>query len=254
MTTELSLLCIAGFFAGFIDAVVGGGGLIQIPAMLILLPGLPVATAIGTTKIPSFCGTSLAATQYARRVKLNYKHVGLMAVLASCAAFAGSKVLTIVHNDFMEPLLLLVLVGVAMYTYRKKNFGVHSEKEHTEAQHRIFIIAISLIIGFYDGFIGPGSGSFLILAFITLLGFDFLKASATAKFINLSTNIGSIVLFAMSGHILYNIALPMAACNAAGGMLGAKLAILRGNTFIRVFFLTVVMLMIVRFGYDVFWK
>ena len=251
---ELLLLCLAAFAAGFLDAVVGGGGLIQIPAALLLMPGIPIATVIGTTKIPSFCGTSFAAVQYSRCVQLNYKHLGLMALLAGCAAFTGSRVLTIVSNDFIKPLLLLVLIGVAIYTYRKKNFGIHSEKEHTETQHLIFIILISLVLGFYDGFIGPGSGSFFILAFITLLGFDFLKASATAKVINLATNIGSIVLFSMSGKIIYGIALPMAACNAAGGFLGAKLAILRGNKFIRIFFLSVVMLMIVRFAYDLFYK
>jgi uncharacterized membrane protein YfcA len=252
--TELLLLCLAAFIAGFVDAVVGGGGLIQIPAALVLLPGFPVATVIATTKIPSFCGTSLAAMQYSRRVQLNYKHLALMAAIACPSAFIGSKVLTVVSNDFMKPFLLVVLMGVAIYTYSKKNFGVHSEKEHTERQHTIYICIISLILGFYDGFIGPGTGSFLILAFITLLGFNFLKASATAKFVNLSTNIGSIILFASSGRIIYSIALPMALCNAAGGFLGARLAILRGNAFIRVFFLCIVTATIVRFAYDVFHK
>lgn len=254
MTTELILLCLAAFAAGFVDAVVGGGGLIQIPAALILLPGYPVATVIGTTKFPSFCGTSLAAMQYSRKVTLNYKHLGLMAAIACVCAFSGSKLLTVVSNDFMKPLLLVVLSGVAIYTYSKKNFGVHSEKDHSEKAHLIFIVIISLVLGFYDGFIGPGTGSFLILAFITLLGFDFLKASATAKFINLATNTGSIILFFSSGKILYQYAIPMAICNAAGGFLGARLAILRGNSFIRIFFLIVVILMIARFAYDVFIK
>ncbi len=247
-------LCLAAFAAGFVDAVVGGGGLIQIPAALILLPGFPVATVIGTTKLPSFCGTSLAARQYSRRVKLNYKRIGLMMLLASPAAFFGSHVLTQVSNAFMKPLLLAILVAVAVYTYSKKNFGEHSERDHTEFQHLIYIISMSLVVGFYDGFVGPGSGSFLILLFITLLGYDFLRSSATAKFVNLSTNIGSIILFAMSGRILYQFALPMAACNAAGGVLGARLAILRGNKFIRIFFLTIVTVMILRFAYDLFFK
>ena len=254
MTTELILLCLAAFAAGFVDAVVGGGGLIQIPAALILLPGFPVATVIGTTKFPSFCGTSLAAMQYSRKVRLNYKHLGLMAGIASVCAFTGSRMLTLVSNDFMKPFLLVVLSCVAVYTYTKKNFGEHSEKDHSEKTHLIFIVLISLILGFYDGFIGPGTGSFLILAFITLLGFDFLKASATAKFVNLATNTGSIILFFSSGKILYQFAIPMAVCNAAGGFLGARLAILRGNSFIRIFFLVVVILMIARFAYDVFIK
>lgn len=110
---------------------------------------------------------------------------------------------------------------------------------------------ISLVIGFYDGFIGPGAGSFLILSFVGLLGFDFLKASAHAKFVNLATNLGSIAFFTISGKIVYSIALPMAACNALGGWLGARLAILRGNKFIRIFFLIVVCATIIRFAYDV---
>jgi len=254
VSTELLLLCLAAFAAGFLDAVVGGGGLIQIPAMLVLFPGIPVATAIGTTKIPSFCGTSFAAVQYSRKVDVHYKHLGLMLAIAGVSAFLGSRLLTVVSNDFMKPLLLVVLSGIAIYTYRKKQFGSHSENEHTDAQHLFFAIAIALVLGFYDGFIGPGTGSFLILTFITLLGFDFLKASATAKFINLATNIGSITLFAVSGRIIYSIALPMAVCNAAGGFLGARMAILRGNAFIRIFFLCVVIAMIIRFGYDVFMK
>ncbi len=254
MISELAILCVAAFAAGFIDAVVGGGGLIQIPVALVVLPQFPVATVIGSTKIPSFCGTSIAAYQYSRKVKLDYKRVLLMAVIAGVSAFIGSKLLTTVSNDFMKPFLLAVLSGVAIYTYTKKNFGIHTEKDHTELTHLIFSILMSLILGFYDGFIGPGTGSFLILTFITLLGYDFLRASANAKFINLATNIGSIILFTTSGRVLYQFALPMAACNAIGGFLGAKLAILRGNTFIRVFFLCVVIATMLRFAYDVFFK
>jgi len=250
----LLFLCLAAFAAGFVDAVVGGGGLIQIPAMLILLPGVPVATAIGTTKIPSFCGTSLAAHQYSRKVQLVPKRILLMMAIASPLAFLGSHALTLVSNAFMKPMLLVILIGVALYTYSKKNFGSHTEQEHTELAHVIYAVAISAVIGFYDGFVGPGSGSFLILAFITFLGYDFLRASAYAKFVNLSTNIGSIVLFALAGRILYAYALPMAAANAVGGVLGARFAILRGNRFIRLFFLAIVSLMIVRFAYDIFLK
>jgi uncharacterized membrane protein YfcA len=254
MTTELIILCIAAFAAGFVDSIVGGGGLIQIPVALVLFPHYPVATVIGTTKIPSFSGTSFAAYKYSRHVEVNYKHIGIMAAVAFVMALLGSKVLTVVSNDFMKPFLLIVLTCVAIYTYKKKHFGVHTEKDHTEREHLLYCIATSFIIGFYDGFIGPGTGSFLILVFITLLGYDFLKAGATAKFVNLATNTGSIILFASTGHILYEIALPMAAFNALGGYLGAKLAIMRGNSFIRIFFLCVVVATLLRFGYDIFFK
>lgn len=252
--SDLILLCIAAFAAGFVDSIVGGGGLIQIPAALILMPQYAVATIIGTTKIPSFTGTSIAAYKYSRHVKLNYKHLLLMGSLAMCSSFAGSKLLTLVSNDFMKPFLLAVLSVVAVYTFVKKNFGTHSEKDHSEKQHIVYAVIISVCIGFYDGFIGPGTGSFLILAFVTLLGYDFLKAGASAKFVNVATNIGSIILFAASGNIIYEIALPMAICNGIGGFLGARLAILRGNTFIRIFFLVVVIGTLIRFAYDVFLK
>jgi uncharacterized membrane protein YfcA len=251
---DLILLCIVAFLAGFTDAIAGGGGLIQTPAALVLLPQYPLATVLGTLKIPSFSGTSIATTQFVRRVQLNWLLIGLMAITAFMAAFAGSTLLTHVNNSFMKPLLLIMLIVVAIYTFTNKRFGDHTEKDHSLRQQIIYSLVISLVIGFYDGFIGPGAGSFLILAFIGLLGFDFLKASAHAKFVNLATNLGSILFFSISGKIIYSIALPMAACNALGGLLGARLAILRGNAFIRIFFLVVVCATIIRFAYDVWFK
>ena len=252
LTIELILLCMAAFTAGFVDAIVGGGGLIQMPAGLVLLPQYPVATVIGTLKVPAFCGTGLAAWQYSKKVELNKKLLPAMMLLACTASFAGSFLLTQVSNSFMKPLLLGVLVLVAIYTYSNKNFGAHTEKTHTPKQEWWYAILLSLIIGLYDGFIGPGAGSFLVLAFISIFGFDFLKASAHAKFVNLSTNFGSIILFAITGKMIYAIAFPMAVCNALGGWTGARLALLRGNNFIRIFFLIVVCITIIRFAYDVF--
>lgn len=252
ITVEIILLCVVAFLAGFVDAVVGGGGLLQTPAGLVLLPQYPVATVIGTLKIPAFSGTSFAAAQYASKVKLNYRLLLVMVTIACMAAYAGSALLNAVSSSFMKPLLLVVLILVAIYTYSNKNFGIHSHKNHNPKQQRLYSIAISLVIGFYDGFIGPGAGSFLVLAFIGLMGLDFLSASANAKFVNLATNFGSIVFFALKGKLILGIALPMAVCNAVGGILGARLAILKGNTFIRIFFLVIICVTILRFAYDVF--
>jgi len=254
ITTTLILLCFIAFAAGFVDAIAGGGGLIQTPLSIVMLPQLPVATVIGTLKVPAFSGTSVAAVQYARRVQLNYRQLAVMAVIAFSAAFAGSTLLTAVSNSFMKPFLLFVLMGVAVYTYSNKKFGIHSHKTHSKATEWWYAILISLVVGFYDGFIGPGAGSFLVIAFISLMGFDFLKASAHAKFVNLATNLGSICLFLLKGKIIFKIALPMAACNMLGGALGARMAILKGNRFIRLFFLCIVCLTIIRFAYDVFLK
>jgi uncharacterized membrane protein YfcA len=251
-TLTLILLCLFAFSAGFVDAIVGGGGLIQTPAALVLLPQLPVATVIGSLKIPAFTGTGFATMQYLKKVKLNWRLAGIMCVTAFLAAFAGSEALTLVSNRFMKPIIFIVLIVVAIYTYSKKNFGQKEHKTHSHKKEMRYALLISASIGFYDGFIGPGAGSFLVLAFIALLGFDFLHASANAKLVNLSTNFGSIVLFLLKGTILWKIALPMAACNGLGGILGARLAIAKGNRFIRVFFLLVITATLLRFGYDVF--
>jgi hypothetical protein len=253
-TYIIILLCIAAFFAGFVDAIVGGGGLIQTPVALILLPNLAVSSIIGSLKIPAFSGASFAANQYLKKVDMNWKLLSIMAIVAFASAFLGSNLLTKVHNDFMKPILLVVLTLIAIYTFTKKDFGIHQAKEHTVKRQLLLAVSISICIGFYDGFIGPGTGSFLVLGFVSVLGFDFLHASANAKMVNLATNFGSICLFVLKGKIIWAIALPMAICNAVGGWTGAKLAIKKGNGFIRVFFLIIVIGTLLRFGYDVFLK
>lgn len=253
-TYIIILLCIAAFAAGFIDAIVGGGGLIQTPAGLILLPNLPVSAVIGSLKIPAFSGTSFAAYQYMKKVTMNWKLLLIMMALAIPSAFIGSTLLTYMSNDFMKPLLLFILSLLAVYTYAKKNFGQQIAKDISQKKQILNAVMISVVVGFYDGFIGPGTGSFLVVAFIALMGFDFLHASANAKMVNLSTNFGSICLFVLKGKIIWAIAIPMAASNACGGWMGAKLAINKGNGFIRIFFLVVVVGTLIRFAYDIFYK
>jgi uncharacterized membrane protein YfcA len=254
MSQEIITLCIAAFAAGFIDAIVGGGGLIQTPATLITLPQYPVATLLGTTKIPSFIGTSMAAWQYARIVQLRWKLLAMMCSIALLAAYAGSKTVSIVSNAFMKPIIFGVLIIVGIYTYSKKNFGSNTTITKPPKNEWLIAASFSLLIGFYDGFIGPGAGSFLVLFFISALEFDFLRASAHAKFVNLATNMGSIIFFSSTGHILYQYAIPMAIFNFTGSIIGTRLAILKGNSFIRIFFLIVVIGTIIRFGYDIFFK
>jgi uncharacterized membrane protein YfcA len=253
-TTTIILLCLFAFLAGFVDAIVGGGGLIQTPAGLILLPQYPVASVIGSLKIPAFTGTAFAARQYLKKVQVNWKQVSLMGLIAFLAAFAGSELLSQVSNRFMKPIIFVVLIGVALYTYTKKSFGQHTHKDIHPKHQFFYSLLISLVIGFYDGFIGPGAGSFLVMAFIGILGYDFLKAGTHAKLINLSTNLGSISLFVLKGSILWSVAIPMAVSNGIGGILGAKLAIYKGNQFIRIFFLLIVTVTLLRFGYDIFFK
>ncbi|HLO73606.1 MAG TPA: TSUP family transporter [Flavobacterium sp.] len=253
-TYTILFLCIASFVAGFIDAIVGGGGLIQTPAALILLPNVPVASIIGTLKIPGFSGTSIATYQYLKRVNVNWKLFAVMALVSFTFAYLGSSLLNVMQNDFMKPLLFAILILLLLYTYLKKDFGQYQSNKLSSKQHYFYAILISIVLGFYDGFIGPGTGSLLIMAFIAFLGFDFLQASANAKLVNLATNFGSITLFVLKGKIIWAVAIPMAICNATGSWLGARLAISKGNGFIRVFFLIIVSIALLRFGYDVFIK
>jgi uncharacterized protein len=252
--SDILQLCGFAFLAGFIDSIVGGGGLVQTPAMLFTLPQFPIPTLFGTTKIPSIVGSLTGAYQYAQRVKLQLPLLLGIAALAFAASAMGSYTLTLVPNTFMKPFALMILIVVFLYTFLKKDFGQLAQSQiHERIQWRNGL-SMALLIGFYDGFFGPGAGSFLVLGFITLIGFDFLKASAHAKLVNVATNLGSVCFFVAKGHVLFEVALPMCFANASGAYLGAKTAILKGNGFIRIFFLCVVAATILRFGYDIFLK
>ncbi len=253
MTHELIVVCIAAFAAGFIDAIVGGGGLVQTPAMLITFPQAPVASLLGTVKIPSFCGTAVAAYQYNKRIDIRWKLVIWIALASFASAMFGSYMVSVLNNTVLKPIILIVLIVVALFTYTRKSLGQqHDEIPFNEALWKGVIAG--LLIGFYDGFIGPGTGSFLVLIFITVIGHDFMHASAHAKMVNLATNLASIIYFGATGNILFHLAIPMAVCNMAGGWTGTKMALMRGNRFIRIFFLLVVSGTIIRFAWDIFFK
>jgi uncharacterized membrane protein YfcA len=251
-TVGVIIVCFASFAAGFIDAIVGGGGLIQTPVLFMVFPNYPVATLLGTTKLPSFSGTAVSLYQYAKHVEIKWKLLLWIAISAFCAAMLGSRLVTEISNEAFKPIILLALIAVAIYTYTKKNFGQHEEKDLTFSNSLFRGITAGIVIGFYDGFIGPGTGSFLVLMFISVLGFDFMHASAHAKSVNLATNAASILYFAFSGHFIIELAIPMAACNMLGGFVGTRFALLKGNQFIRIFFLLIVCATIVRFAFDVF--
>lgn len=251
---EILLLCLVSFCAGFIDAIVGGGGLLQTPAMLIILPQYPVATIFGTTKIPSLSGTSLAAWKYSRKVKIDYKVLLPIVGIAFLGSLFGAHCITMIDSSLIKPIILVILIAVAIYTYSKKDFGQQSLKEFSFYKEILIGLGFGLLIGFYDGLIGPGTGTFLVLAFISLMGNDFITASANAKYVNVATNIAAMIYFGSNGHILYQYAIPMAIFNLCGSFMGTRLALLKGNQFVRIFFLIVVAGTIIRFAYDVFLK
>jgi len=249
--TVIAELCAFSFLAGFIDSIVGGGGLIQLPALLILLPAFPIPTLFGTNKFASFAGTSVAARQYSRRSLIPWYVVGPAAIAAFFFSFAGSMAVTSVNPSFLRPVILVLLVATAIYVFFIKDTGLVHRPKHASGAGILPAILTGAALGFYDGFFGPGTGSFLIFIFIGFFGFDFLFASASSKVINCGTNLASLLYFAATGHILYAIALPMALFNILGSVAGSRLAILKGSTFVRKLFLIVVAALIGKLAYDI---
>jgi uncharacterized membrane protein YfcA len=250
----LSLLCLCAFLAGFIDSIVGGGGLILLPAVLVIHPELSLATALGTTKATSIWGTLTATIQYSRQIAIPWPVMIPSALSAFIFSLLGAYVVTLVSGVGLKPLILIVLLLVAIYTFVKKDFGkIHAPRRSVSTQRWIGLVA-GAGLGFYDGFLGPGTGSFLIFVFIALMGFSFLAASASAKLINLSSNIAAVILFASTNNIAYHLAIPMALCSVLGAFLGSRLAILKGSGFVRILFLIVVIAVMTRLGYDTFLK
>ncbi|MGS0741745.1 sulfite exporter TauE/SafE family protein [Glaciimonas sp. GG7] len=248
------LLATAGFLAGLIDAVVGGGGLIQIPALFSMLPSTVPATIFGTNKLASIFGTSAAAYSFGRRVKLAWSAAVPAASAAFVFAFLGAVTVTHIPTDAIRKSLPFILLAVAIYTFMKKDFGSIHAPRHTGSKEKLFAVLIGCSIGFYDGLFGPGTGSFLIFLFVRFFGFDFLAASAVSKVINVATNFAALLWFGYSGHILWQLALLMAICNVAGSLVGTWLAIKHGSAFVRKLFLVVVSVLILKTGYDAFIK
>lgn len=248
--SEVAILLVAAFSAGFVDAAVGGGGLIQIPALFSLMPGFSPATLLGTNKLAGIFGTSAAAISYSRRIKFRW-NAALPATLAAFVlAFAGAYSVTMIDSGLVRKALPFILTAVAVYTFKKKGFGQISAPRHEGNKERCLAMGTGGLIGFYDGFFGPGTGSFLIFSFVRIFGFDFLSASATAKVVNVACNLAALLWFWRSGHVLWQLGLSMALFNVLGSLLGSRLSIARGSEFVRKLFLIVVCVLVLKTGYD----
>lgn len=249
---DWTLLALVGFafLAGFVDAVVGGGGLIQVPALFVLKPELSPATLFGTNKLSSIVGTANATWQYARRVQLPWRLLLITAGTAFVFSFLGARAVSVLNPNALRPMIIVLLVLVFVYTLIKKDFGSLHAPRLSERRQQYFGLLLGAVIGFYDGFFGPGTGSFLVFAFVGLFGFSFLAASASAKVINLATNAAALAWFIPTGHVLYQAAVPMAVANLAGSWCGAHLAMQRGSGFVRLFFIGVVALLLARMVWD----
>jgi uncharacterized membrane protein YfcA len=249
---DLFLMALASLGAGFVDSIVGGGGLILTPALFAIFPSAPPASLFGLNKSASVWGTAFAAVQYSRRVTLNWRSLLPAALMGLAGGFLGAWTVTVVAPDFLRKLLPLVLVAVLAYTLAKKDLGRDHVPALPAGAERLAAMAIGLCIGFYDGFFGPGTGSFFIFLFVRVLGYDFLHASASAKLLNIATNLAALSLFALKGHVWWHYAVVLAACNVAGSLVGTRLALRHGAGFVRGMFIAVVSALILKTGYDAF--
>ncbi len=250
MASEIVFLALAAGLAGFIDAVAGGGGLIQVPALFTALPAESPATLFGTNKGSSIFGTANATWRYARRIALPWEVAGPAAAAAFVFSFVGAATVAWLPREVVRPLVLVMMVVVVAYTLLKPDFGRMQGKAPPPEKIRPMALAAGAVLGFYDGFFGPGAGSFMIFAFVGLFGLDFLRASSAAKVVNLTTNAAALAYFVPNGHMLWPVALTMAVFNIAGAQAGARLAIRHGSGFVRVVFLVVSTVLIGKFGYD----
>lgn len=247
-------MIILSFIAGFMDAVVGGGGLISLPGLLVFFPHLALPFVLGTNKIAALAGTSIAAFQYSKKINFNFKLLTYLSITAFVFSFLGAKLVSYLDNQTLKPFLFLLLILIAIYTWFKKDFGSEQNSVNNISNQTLKACLLSAIVGLYDGFFGPGTGSFFVLGFVLLLGMDFLHSSAYAKIVNCVTNIAALTVFIYNGTFLLDLAILMAVSNMTGSFIGSKLALNKGNSFVRLTFISVVGLMIVRYGYDIFWK
>lgn len=249
---DVLMVAAASGLAGFVDAVVGGGGLVLVPALFATYPSTMPATLFGTNKAGAIGGTAWAALQFARRVTLARTTLAWGMGGALAGSFIGAWAVTQVDAKPLKQALPIVLSAILVYTVAKKNLGRdHAPRLEAIVEARV-VTMIGLVIGFYDGFFGPGTGSFFVFAFVRLLGYDFLHASAAAKMLNTATNAAALVLFAWTGHIWWQVAAALAVTNVIGSLLGTRLALAHGAGFVRAVFIVVVSALIVKTAFDAF--
>ncbi len=250
-TTVLVLLGLAGLAAGFVDAVVGGGGLIQLPALLLGMPNAATVQVLATNKVAAISGTTVSAATYYRRIRPDPRTFLPLMALAFVGSALGALVASQIPRDAFEPIVLVALIVVGGYVVFKPQLGEATALRFSGHRHTAAAMGTGLVIGFYDGALGPGTGSFFVITLVGLLGYSFLEASAKAKLANLATNLAAILVFAPQGAVVWKVAVVMGLCNIVGGYVGARTAVARGARFVRMFFIVVVSAFIVRIGGDV---
>ena len=243
-------LALAAGMAGFIDAIAGGGGLIQLPALLIGLSNKPIPMILGTNKVPAIFGTSFSAAAYFKRVKPDLHLTLAMAIPAFIGSASGARLASEFPKSIFRPVIIVLLLFVAIYTWKRPQLGMEENLKFTPVVRRFVVGGSGFLIGFYDGIFGPGTGSFLLFILVGVVGYAFLKASATAKLVNIATNFAAILTFTFTGHIWWKVGLILAIANVTGSIFGARLAIKGGSPLVRKVFLTMTFLLIAKVGYD----
>ena len=247
---EVLVVSLASLLAGLVDSIVGGGGLILLPALFATFPQAPPATLFGTNKSASIWGTAFATVQYSRRVQLPWRALLPAAAAGLLGSLAGAWAVTQVDPALFRKALPLLLTALLAYTLARRDLGREHAPRYAGRAEALMASAIGLVVGFYDGFFGPGTGSFLVFAWVRLLGYDFLNASASAKLINTATNFSALMLFTWQGHVWWHLALAMALANVVGSLIGTRLALRHGAGFVRRVFIFVVLALIVKTAWD----
>ncbi len=238
--------------AGYVDAIVGGGGLILVPALFSTYPTAPAATLLGNNKSVSLWGTLFASWNYSRHIDLPWKKLFMAALCAACCSFLGAWSLSLVSSEFLKKALPFVLSGVLVYTLTSKHLGSVHEPRFKGSTELLVLMVVASVVGFYDGFFGPGTGSFFIFIFVRLLRYDFLHASGAAKVLNSASNAAALSLFVYDHQIWWAITIPMAVLNILGSLLGTKMAVQHGSGFVRWIFIFVVSCLILKTARDAY--
>ncbi|WP_434649409.1 sulfite exporter TauE/SafE family protein [Pseudomonas sp. D1-2] len=254
MDYEFALI-VLGFFAfcgGLIDAAVGGGGLVQLPALLHALPQQSLATIFGTNKVAVLAGNLSSVFSYLKRIKIIWRLMLPTMASAFICAFLGAASVSVVPKKIMEFVVFFILIAMTAYIFKEKNLGLVNTGKHCRTREILLGVLFGGLVGFYDGVFGPGSGSLLLFIFVKYFGFDFLNASASAKLVNLVTFTAALVFFVPSGNVLWAVGGVIALCNIAGSLTGVFLALRYGSGFIRKFFLVLLLFLIGRMGLNLF--
>jgi uncharacterized membrane protein YfcA len=240
------------FSAGFVDAIAGGGGLIQTPAMLLSFPNSNPVSVVGTSKTAAFFGTTTAALKYRKSIKTDPKLLLVMVVPAFFAACLGALLASHISSASFKSAIFFMMIAIFFYTLFKPDLGKINVEKHSPRKLMVIGSIAATLIGFYDGLIGPGTGSMLMIALVAIMGFAFVGASAIAKVVNATTNLASIIVVGIHIGIMWKLGLLLGVANLLGGYSGSHLAIAKGSSFIRIFYLIVTGLLIVRLGYSLY--